>query len=141
MSIISTALVVGVLVSIAVPKFANTRDQAYLATLRADARNLMSAQEIYYSSGDLFRYSSSLDSLETFLSHGVSARIIGGDEFGWAAVLRHEELPEIRCYAWQSSTSTPPPSLPIPDTVAYGPHCQEVSDTTRVGGEIDTGSP
>ena len=40
-------VIVGILASIAIPKFANTRRRAYFATMKGDLRNLMSSQEAW----------------------------------------------------------------------------------------------
>jgi prepilin-type N-terminal cleavage/methylation domain-containing protein len=41
-------VIIGILAAIAIPKFANTKQQAYLATLKSDLRNLVTAQEAYF---------------------------------------------------------------------------------------------
>ena len=40
-------VIIGILAAIAIPKFANTKQQAYLATLKSDLRNLVTAEEAY----------------------------------------------------------------------------------------------
>jgi prepilin-type N-terminal cleavage/methylation domain-containing protein len=42
-------VIIGILAAIAIPKFANTKEKAYLATMKADLRNLASAEEGYAS--------------------------------------------------------------------------------------------
>lgn len=42
-------VIIGILAAIAIPKFAATKDKAKLASVRSDVRNLMSAQEAYFS--------------------------------------------------------------------------------------------
>src|ERR1700733_16102271 len=42
-------VIIGILAAIAIPKFANTKQQAYLATLKEDLRNLVTAEEAYFS--------------------------------------------------------------------------------------------
>src|SRR5688500_19099761 len=41
-------VIIGVLAAIAVPKFQNTKGKANAASLRADLRNLITAQEAYF---------------------------------------------------------------------------------------------
>ena len=36
-------VIIGILAAIAIPKFSNTKQQAYLATLKSDLRNLVTA--------------------------------------------------------------------------------------------------
>jgi prepilin-type N-terminal cleavage/methylation domain-containing protein len=42
-------LVIGILVSIAIPRFASTRDKAALASVRSDVRNAETAEEAYFA--------------------------------------------------------------------------------------------
>jgi type IV pilus assembly protein PilA len=42
-------VIIGILAAIAIPKFANTKEKAYLATMKGDLRNLATAQEGYAS--------------------------------------------------------------------------------------------
>ena len=42
-------VIIGILAAIAIPKFANTKEKAYLATMKTDLRNLATAQEGYAS--------------------------------------------------------------------------------------------
>ena len=40
-------VIIGILAAIAIPKFANTKEKAYFATMKGDLRNLATAQEAY----------------------------------------------------------------------------------------------
>ena len=42
-------VIIGILAAIAIPKFANTKEKAYLATMKSDLRNLITAEESYFS--------------------------------------------------------------------------------------------
>jgi prepilin-type N-terminal cleavage/methylation domain-containing protein len=53
-------VIIGILAAIAIPKFAATKDKAKLASVRADLRNVMTAQEAYYLDHSV--YTSSLAS-------------------------------------------------------------------------------
>lgn len=43
-------VIIGILAAIAIPKFASTKEKAYVASMKADLRNLATAQEAYLSS-------------------------------------------------------------------------------------------
>ena len=52
-------VIIGILAAIAIPKFASTKEKAYLASMKSDLRNLATAQEAFaadnnqnYFSGD-----------------------------------------------------------------------------------------
>ena len=42
-------VIIGILAAIAIPKFANTKEKAFVASMKSDLRNLITAQEAYYS--------------------------------------------------------------------------------------------
>ena len=42
-------VIIGILAAIAIPKFANTKEKAYVASMKSDLRNLITAQEAYFS--------------------------------------------------------------------------------------------
>ncbi|HEU5304539.1 MAG TPA: prepilin-type N-terminal cleavage/methylation domain-containing protein, partial [Gemmatimonadales bacterium] len=41
-------VIIGILAAIAIPKFANTKQKAYVSSMRSDLRNLAGAQEAYW---------------------------------------------------------------------------------------------
>ena len=47
-------VIIGILAAIAIPKFANTKEKAYVAAMKSDLRNLATAQETYF--GDYQAY-------------------------------------------------------------------------------------
>ena len=53
-------VIIGILAAIAIPKFAATKDKAKLASVKTDLRNMMTAQEAYFS--DFATYTGSLPS-------------------------------------------------------------------------------
>src|SRR5438094_10539115 len=42
-------VIIGILAAIAIPKFANTKEKAYLASMKSDLRNLVTAEEAYFA--------------------------------------------------------------------------------------------
>ena len=47
-------VIIGILAAIAIPKFAATKEKAYLASMKSDLKNLATAQEAYFA--DNFAY-------------------------------------------------------------------------------------
>lgn len=88
-------VIVGVLASIAIPKFQNTKGKANLAALKSDLRNLATAEEAYfYQNGT---YTSNTTALNLTLSPGVImtfGTVSGG---GWAATVTHPQAFPIQC--------------------------------------------
>ena len=72
-------VIIGILAAIAIPKFAATKDKAKLASVKTDLRNLMTAQEAYFS--DFATYGADFAALQAktnaSLSAGNSATMAG----------------------------------------------------------------
>jgi prepilin-type N-terminal cleavage/methylation domain-containing protein len=79
-------VIIGILAAIAIPKFANTKEKAYVATMKSDLKNLITAQEAYYSD-NTGQYAASTTALGTNYqsSPGVTVVIGGASATGWQA--------------------------------------------------------
>src|SRR3954464_13178763 len=84
-------VIIGILAAIAIPKFANTKEKAYYTAMKSDLRNLMTAEEGYFS--DPSTYSAVTANLNTIrASTGVGGlNIIAGAGF-WTATVTHSQL-------------------------------------------------
>jgi type IV pilus assembly protein PilA len=51
-------VVIGILAAIVIPKFANTKEKAYVASMKSDLRNLVTAEEAFFA--DSVKYSTSV---------------------------------------------------------------------------------
>jgi type IV pilus assembly protein PilA len=83
-------VIIGILAAIAIPKFANTKQQAYLATLKEDLRNLVTAEEAYFS--DFTTYTGTLTTTQYNPSAGVTYSVSAATGTGWAATATHTGL-------------------------------------------------
>ena len=83
-------VIIGILAAIAIPKFANTKEKAYIASMKSDLRNLITAQEAYFSDNNS-TYASSTTALGTAYkaSSGVTVVIGSVTSSGWAATATH----------------------------------------------------
>jgi type IV pilus assembly protein PilA len=83
-------VIIGILAAVAIPKFANTKGEAYVASMRSDLRTLATAQEAYYNDHGLV-YAPDIASLGTTYqtSSGVSVRIYSVTTGGWRAIASH----------------------------------------------------
>jgi len=54
-------VIIGILAAIAIPKFANTKAKAYIASMKSDLRNLVTAEEAYFA--DSVKYTNAVTSL------------------------------------------------------------------------------
>jgi type IV pilus assembly protein PilA len=88
-------VIVGILASIAIPKFANTKEKAYLASMKADLRNLATAQEAFLF--DSLTYTNNLALLNYSPSAGVAITINTATGGGWSATASHNVTTR-QCY-------------------------------------------
>jgi prepilin-type N-terminal cleavage/methylation domain-containing protein len=47
-------VIIGILAAIAIPKFANTKEKAVLASMKSDLRNMVTAEEGYFSDNQTY---------------------------------------------------------------------------------------
>ena len=97
-------VIIGILASIAIPKFANSKGKAYLATMKSDLRNLATAEESYYY--DYSVYTSSLSNLGFAPSQGVSISIPEATAGGWSATATNPQAP-VAAYAMYVGNAAP----------------------------------
>ncbi len=83
-------VIIGILAAIAIPKFANTKEKAYVASMKSDLRNLVTAQEAYFSDNNS-TYASSISAMGTNYkaSSGVTVTMGTVTNTGWAATAAH----------------------------------------------------
>ena len=88
-------VIIGILAAIAIPKFQNTKGKANAASLRADLRNLITAQEAYFY--DNSAYTSTLPDLNLRVTTGVTITFGTATSGGWSARVTHPMAWPIQC--------------------------------------------
>ena len=69
-------VIVGLLATIAVPKFAATKDKAKLASVRSDLRNLMTAEEAYFADNSVYANFAQIQAVTNFTLSGQNVPTI-----------------------------------------------------------------
>src|SRR6267143_736569 len=84
-------VIIGILAAIAIPKFANTKEKAYLASMKADLRNGATYEESYAadSAGAYFSGNGSAQGFTPSQNVTVTFTAIAGPPAGWTAVAVH----------------------------------------------------
>ena len=76
-------VIIGILVTVLIPRFAASKDKAYVAAMKSDLRNLATSQESYYY--DYSAYSPSLSQLPAYnATAGVTVTINAAGIGGWS---------------------------------------------------------
>lgn len=123
-------VIIGILAAIAVPKFYNTKEKAYFATMKGDLRNLATAQEGYaadnnglYASGSVIA-PASLPGIAYGPSSGVKLDVTAYPT-GWSAVATVIAGTSKKCGLYMDTRDPPvPPGGPNPATVPGEPKCE-----------------
>jgi prepilin-type N-terminal cleavage/methylation domain-containing protein len=84
-------VIIGILAAIAIPKFANTKEKAYVASMKADLRNLATYEESYAadSSGVYFSGNGSAQGFSPSQNVTVTATAVAGPPATWTASASH----------------------------------------------------
>jgi prepilin-type N-terminal cleavage/methylation domain-containing protein len=106
-------VIIGILASIAIPKFSSTREKAYLAAMKTDLKNLATQQDIYYDGS--YRFATQIADAGHSQSEGVNILINEATGTGWAASATHLGLPGESCGIYHGSAAAAggaPASMP-----------------------------
>ena len=92
-------VIIGILAAIAIPKFASTKEKAYLASMKSDLRNGATAQEGYFADNQVYLSGTAsnlagvatpLAALGNFVpSAGVTITFTAAAGTGWTASTSH----------------------------------------------------
>jgi type IV pilus assembly protein PilA len=102
-------VIIGILAAIAIPKFANTKERAYIAQMKSDLKNLATAQEAYFSTG--LTYGDAAQLTPFFQpTAGVTGFTVTPVAGGWSAVIGNVNT-DITCdiFVGAANTSTTAP--------------------------------
>jgi prepilin-type N-terminal cleavage/methylation domain-containing protein len=97
-------VIIGILAAIAIPKFASTKEKAYLASMKSDLRNGATAEEGYFADNQVYLSgtASNLAGVATPLvamgnftpSAGVTIVFAATAGTGWSATTSHSATPK-----------------------------------------------
>jgi prepilin-type N-terminal cleavage/methylation domain-containing protein len=88
-------VIIGILASIAIPKFSSVRQKGFRSSMMSDLRNMAVTQEVYHNSN--FSYTNSLTALEAVVSEGVTVTVTEATNTGWAATATHSGVAGEQC--------------------------------------------
>jgi type IV pilus assembly protein PilA len=110
-------VIIGILAAIAIPKFANTKEKAYLASMKSDLRNMATTQESYfadnqvYTNGQASNLSGATQSLNGFVpSAGVTVNASNTGGTGWSATAGHTATTKT-CAIFVGVAAVPPANV------------------------------
>jgi type IV pilus assembly protein PilA len=117
-------VIIGILAAIAIPKFASSKEKAYVDSMRADLRNLETAEEAYFFDNATYADPAFLIanlSYHTSAGNTFSAKSIQSS--GWTASMVNTYVPSTAsphtCAVWIGAATAPFPQ----DSLEGAPGC------------------
>jgi type IV pilus assembly protein PilA len=102
-------VIIGLLAVIAIPKLSNTKEKAYVGTMKSDLRNLATAEEAYFY--DSAKYTTNLTLLSNFApSTGVNLTVAQATVSGWSATTTSTWAPGRTCAVFAGSATPVAPA-------------------------------
>ena len=91
-------VIIGILAAIAIPKFANTKSKAYVTAMKSDLRNLVTAEEAFFSDSTYYTTATNLTTRKTWKSTtGVGMPAVTSGAGYWSATVTHSQLAGATC--------------------------------------------
>ena len=98
-------VIIGILASIAMPKWQNTKGKANTAALKSDLRNLTVAQESYYYENQT--YTTDPVALNFSASQNVALTFVDASGAGWSATATHAVASPTTCGVYYGAVAAP----------------------------------
>jgi len=81
--LLMVVVIIGILVTVLIPRFQNSREKAFVAAMKSDLRNLATAQESYYY--DYASYAPTVNLLPAYNgTAGVTVTVNAAGQGGWS---------------------------------------------------------
>jgi prepilin-type N-terminal cleavage/methylation domain-containing protein len=88
-------VIIGILAAVAIPKFSNTKEKAFVASMKSDLKNLVSAQESYYADKSQYGDLAAVGTATTYgytPSKGNTVLIANVSATGWTATVTNPSV-------------------------------------------------
>jgi len=112
-------VIIGILASIAIPKFGNTKSKAYVTAMKSDLRNLVTAEEAFFADSTYYTTATNLVTRKGYRNTtGVGVPAVTTGAGFWSATVTHSQLAGATCGIGVMTTN------PILSTAGDGePNC------------------
>src|SRR5256712_7799685 len=88
-------VIIGLLATIAIPKFSNTKEKAYVAAMKSDLRNLATAEEAFFY--DSAKYTTNFALMNNFNPSAGGTMVLNATTSGWSASTTSAFAPARQC--------------------------------------------
>lgn len=102
-------VIIGLLASIAIPKFSNTKEKTYVGSMKSDLRNLATAEEAFFY--DSAKYTTNFALMNNFTpTTGNFLTITQADVTGWSATTTNTYAPGRLCALFSGAAAPVAPA-------------------------------
>jgi type IV pilus assembly protein PilA len=119
-------VIIGILAAIAIPKFASTKQKAYTASMKTDLRNLVTAEEAYFSNTTTYTNATAGVATSFHVSAGNAITFVNASATGWSATATNTFVPTTAsghvCGVWVGGAASQPGSIAA-DSIEGAPAC------------------
>jgi type IV pilus assembly protein PilA len=105
-------VIIGLLSAISIPKFANTKQKAIVASMKSDLRNLASAQEGYWVDNRVY-YGGAIPGAGFLYqpTQGVTVSMVTGTGAGWSATAAAPGITLVTCSVYYGDSPALAPAI------------------------------
>ncbi len=100
-------VIIGILAAIAIPKFSNTKEKAYLAAMKSDLRNLVTAEEAYFSDFTTYTTSKTAANFNESAGVAITITVTAGPPVSYKGIATHTGTAE-SCAIYINETPAAP---------------------------------
>ena len=102
-------VIIGILATVAIPKFTKIKEKGFTATLKSDLRNLMTTQESFFADYNTYANMAQLTGENRFnASRSVTIAIADVTPTGWSATATHTGLVDFTACGVFVGSAAPP---------------------------------
>jgi len=92
LELLVVVVVIGILATVAIPKYAATKDKGKLASIRSDLRNIMTAQEAYWADHTTFATLTDLQASTNYTFSTGNLAAISATASGYTATVSNSSI-------------------------------------------------
>jgi type IV pilus assembly protein PilA len=107
-------VIIGILAAIAIPKFASTKQKAYMAAMKSDLKNFVTAEESYFSDYNTYGTLANVEAANLFSpTKDVNMASTDATATGFSATATHPGATNKTCGVYTGNATSPNASLTV----------------------------
>lgn len=105
-------VIIGILAAIAIPKFSGTKSKAYIAAMKSDLKNLVTAEESYYADNDTYGTVAQVVAANLWTASGtVAVADVSANATGFSFTATHPSVAGVTCAVFVGDAAAVAPAV------------------------------